>query len=231
MTSERGRLRTAWDEFVGPEATAVENTMTLGTGLAGLVVAPSLTAAARALPLGEALLLRTPRRGPVGRSGGEQHAGLRPLVRAARTDRRRPPALRRRPPASAAGRRARPPRTGGRVPGLVWAAGHYGYLMLATALVRRARRSAAAGGGGADAGRDRARPGARTGRGGTVVRAGLLRQAAARPRRSRTLVVAGPVRSVPSAPVRVGTRTQADVAVGGSRAGSQPSSSTARSKA
>src|SRR5918993_3633965 len=58
MASERGRLRTEWDEFVGPEATAFENTLTLGAGLAGLVVAPSLAAAARALPVGEALLLR-----------------------------------------------------------------------------------------------------------------------------------------------------------------------------
>src|ERR671912_638803 len=51
-------LRTAWGEFVGPEATAAENGLMLSSGLAGLAVAPFLTAAARALPLGEALLLR-----------------------------------------------------------------------------------------------------------------------------------------------------------------------------
>src|SRR5918993_2947062 len=148
MASERGRLRTEWDEFVGPEATAVENTLTLGAGLAGLVVAPSLAAAARALPLGEAVLLRI--------LAGDLWGGVvanntlacaRWYERPGQTDadHLRFAAAHLHPLLVAALDRRQP---GARVPGLVWAAGHYGYLMLATALVRRAarrRRLAAAG--------------------------------------------------------------------------------------
>ena len=113
-------------EFVGPEATAAENTLTLSSGLAGLIVAPSLTAAARALPLGEAALLRrrTLRARPVGVASG-------------RTTDACPCTLQPRAPASRSVHRLDRRTPGARVPGLVWAGSHYGYLMLATALVRR----------------------------------------------------------------------------------------------
>jgi hypothetical protein len=139
VTSDRSRLRTAWDEFVGPEATAVDNSLTLGAGLAGLVVAPSLTPAARALPRGEAVLLRILAADLWGgvvanntracarwyeRSGQtDAHhlrfaaAHLHPLLVAV-LDRRAPGA---------------PVRRG------VAAVARYGYLMLATVVIRRAR--------------------------------------------------------------------------------------------
>ena len=139
MRSGRGRLRTAWDEFVGPEATITENALTLGTGVAGLLVAPSLAPAAQRLPRGEALLLRvlaadlwggvvannTPACTRWYERPGQTDADhlrfaaahLHPLLVTV-LDRRTP---------------------GARVPGPIWAGSHYGYLMLATALIRRAR--------------------------------------------------------------------------------------------
>lgn len=147
VTPDRSRLRTAWDEFVGPEATPLDNTLTLGTGLAGLVLAPSLTRAARALPRGEAALLQVLAADLWGgvvanntracarwyeRPGqtDADHlrfatAHLHPLL-VAFLDRRTP---------------------GARGPGGVGAVARYGYLLLATVLIRRAsgdrRRSAA----------------------------------------------------------------------------------------
>jgi hypothetical protein len=138
MTSDRSRLRTAWDEFVGPEATAVENTLTLGTGLAGLVVAPSLSAAARTLPRGEALLLRL-LAGDLwgGAVANNTLACARWYERPGQTDddHLRFGAAHLHPLLVAALDRRDP---GGRVPGPVWAVGHYGYLMLATVLIRHA---------------------------------------------------------------------------------------------
>ncbi|WP_432546606.1 hypothetical protein [Kineococcus sp. SYSU DK004] len=49
--SARGRLRAAWDDVVGPGASARENTGTLTAGLAGALLAPRL-AAPRAVPAG-----------------------------------------------------------------------------------------------------------------------------------------------------------------------------------
>jgi hypothetical protein len=139
MTSDRSRLRTAWDEFVGPEATAVDNSLTLGTGLAGLVVAPSLTAAARALPRGEALLLRVLAADLWGGVvANNTLACARWYERPGQTDADHLRfAAAHLHPLLVVGldRRA----STGRVPGLVWAGVHYGYLMLATILVRQAR--------------------------------------------------------------------------------------------
>ena len=138
MTSERGRLRTEWDEFVGPEATAVENTLTLGTGLAGLVVAPSLTAAARALPVGEALLLRLLAADLWGGVvANNTLACARWYERPGQTDadHLRFAAAHLHPLLVAVLDRRAP---GARGPGGVRAVARYGYLLLATALVRRA---------------------------------------------------------------------------------------------
>src|SRR5918997_6633377 len=115
------------------------------------------------------------------------------MVRATGADRRRPPALRRGAPASLAGDRPGPPyaeRAGARAdlggqPLRLLDAGH-------GPDPARSRPPPAGDGRGADAGRDRARPGARTSRGGAVVRAGLLRQTAARPRRRRALAATVP---------------------------------------
>jgi hypothetical protein len=137
MTTERGRLRTAWDEFVGPEATPVENAVTLGTGLAGLVVAPALTAAARALPLGESLLLRILAADLWGGViANNTRACARWYERPGQTDADHLRfAAAHLHPLLVAGLDRRAP--GARAPGLVWAVSHYGYLMLATALIRR----------------------------------------------------------------------------------------------
>jgi len=141
------RLRVAWGEFVGPEATATDNTLILGSGLVGLLSAPSLTVSARSLPRAEALLLRVLAAdlwgGAVANNtracaqwyerpgqGDADHlwfaaAHLHPML-VARLDRRHP---------------------GLRRLGWAWAVSHYGYLMLATAVLRRLdgnRRRAAA---------------------------------------------------------------------------------------
>ena len=141
------RLRVAWGEFVGPEASATENTLTLGCGLLGLLIAPSLTASASSLPPVESLLLRVLAAdlwgGAVANNtracaqwyerpgqGDAEHlrfaaAHLHPVL-VAWLDRRHPGLSR---------------------PGRAWAVSHYGYLMLATAVLRRLngnRRRAAA---------------------------------------------------------------------------------------
>jgi hypothetical protein len=132
-------MRTAWGEFVGPEATAVENTLTLGAGLAGLLVAPSLTTAARALPHGEDLLLRALAADLWGGVvANNTRACVRWYERPGQTDadHLRFAAAHLHPLLVAVlARRERPLR----VSGLTWAGSHYGYLMLATALIRRAR--------------------------------------------------------------------------------------------
>ena len=138
MTSDRGRLRTAWDEFVGPEATAADNASILGSGLAGLVVAPALTPAARALPLGEAVLLRILAADLWGGVvANNTRACARWYERPGQTDadHLRFAAVHLHPLLVAVLDRRAP---GARVPGGVWAVGCYGYLMLATALIRRA---------------------------------------------------------------------------------------------
>ncbi|HZA71719.1 MAG TPA: hypothetical protein VE476_02295 [Propionibacteriaceae bacterium] len=130
-------LRTAWGEFVGPEATAAENGLMLSSGLAGLAVAPFLTAAARALPLGEALLLRI-LAGDLwgGVVANNTRACARWYERPGQTDADHLRfAAAHLHPLLVAGLDRRAP--GARVPGLLWAGSHYGYLMLATALVRR----------------------------------------------------------------------------------------------
>jgi len=215
MTSDRGRLRTAWDELVGPEATAVDNTLTLGTGLAGLIVAPSLTPAAQALPLGEAGLLRILAADLWGGVvANNTRACARWYERPGQTDadHLRFAAAHLHPVLVALLDRRAP---GARVPGAVWALSHYGYLMLATALIRRARgrrrRVAAAALTLGGIGLDRVLgPAAVAPWFGPVYYAKLLLGHAG--------AALWPVQPAGSTPR-------------GSRAGSQPSSSTARSKA
>jgi hypothetical protein len=139
VTSGGARLRTAWGEFVGPEATAAENTLTLGAGLSGLLVTPSLTSAARALPNAEALLLRVLAADLWGGVvANNTRACARWYERPGQTDadHLRFAAAHLHPALMAVLDRRQ---AGPRVPGLIWAASHYGYLMAATALIRRTR--------------------------------------------------------------------------------------------
>jgi hypothetical protein len=148
VTSAPSRLRTAWDEFVGPEATPLDNTLTLGTGLAGLVLAPSLSRAARALPGGEAALLRVLAADLWGGVvANNTRACARWYERPGQTDadHLRFAAAHLHPLLVAFLDRRTP---GARVPGGGGAVARYGYLLLATVLIRRAsgdrRRLAAA---------------------------------------------------------------------------------------
>jgi hypothetical protein len=215
VTSDRSRLRTAWDEFVGPEATAVDNTLTLGAGLAGLVVAPALTPAARALPRGEAVLLRILAADLWGGVvANNTRACARWYERPGQTDadHLRFAAAHLHPLLVAVLDRRAP---GARGPGGVGAVARYGYLLLATTLIRRARgrrrRLAAValtlGGIGLDSGLG---PAAVAPWFGPVYYAKLLLGHA-----GAALWPVQPAGSMPR----------------GSRAGSQASSSTARSKA
>ena len=139
MTAERSRLRTGWDEFVGPEATVVDNTLTLGAGLAGLVVAPALTPAARALPRGEAVLLRILAADLWGGVvANNTRACARWYERPGQTDadHLRFAAAHLHPVLVAVLDRRAP---GAHGPAGLGAVARYGYLLLATTLIRRAR--------------------------------------------------------------------------------------------
>jgi hypothetical protein len=131
------RVRKAWGEFVGPEASATENTLTLGAGLVGLLTAPSLTASARSLPLTEALLLRAL---AADLWGGAVANNTRACARwYERPGQRDADHLRfaaaHLHPVLVAWLDRRDPRL--RRPGWAWGLSHYGYLMLATAILRR----------------------------------------------------------------------------------------------
>jgi hypothetical protein len=52
------RLRKEWNEFVGPEATATDNTITMTLGLLGAIAAPNATSARRRTAMVDNLLLR-----------------------------------------------------------------------------------------------------------------------------------------------------------------------------
>jgi hypothetical protein len=215
VTTDRSRLRTAWDEFVGPEATALDNTLTLGAGLAGLVFAPTLTPAARALPWGEAALLRVLAADLWGGVvANNTRACARWYERPGQTDadHLRFAAAHLHPLLVAVLDRRAPE---GRTPRGAAAVARYGYLLLATVLIRRARgrrRQVAAvaltlAGIGLDAGLGRAAVAPWF---GPVYYAKLLLGHAG--------TALWPVQPAGSTPR-------------GSRAGSQASSSTARSKA
>ena len=138
MTSDRSRLRTAWDEFVGPEATPLDNTLTLGTGLVGLVLAPSLSRAARALSRAEAALLRVLAADLWGGVvANNTRACARWYERPGQTDadHLRFAAAHLHPLLIAFLSRRTP---GARVAGGVGAVARYSYLLLATVLIRRA---------------------------------------------------------------------------------------------
>jgi hypothetical protein len=215
MGSDRGRLRTAWDEFVGPEATAVDNTLTLGAGVAGLVIAPAVTPASRALPLTEALLLRLLAADLWGGVvANNTRACARWYERPGQTDadHLRFAAVHLHPLLVAVLDRRAP---GARVPGGFWAVSYYGYLMLATALIRRA------------SGRRRRLAAATLTLGGILLDRTLGRAAVA--------PWFGPVYYAKLLLGHAGAALWPDQLGGsmprGSRAGSQSSSSTARSKA
>lgn len=131
------RLRTEWGEFVGPETTPAESAAILGLGAAGGVLAPALSrcenpAAARAvLRIGAADLWG-------GALANNTRGCARWYERPGQTDadHLRFAACHLHPAAVALLDRGRPRR----VPGWVWAGAHYGYLIGATVLIRRAPR-------------------------------------------------------------------------------------------
>jgi hypothetical protein len=218
VTSDWSRLRTAWDEFVGPEATAVDNTLTLGAGMAGLAVAPSLTGAARALPRGEAMLLRVLAADLWGGVvANNTRACARWYERPGQTDadHLRFAAAHLHPVLVAILDR-RAPR--GRLPAGVGAVARYGYLLLATVVIRRARG-------------DRRRLAAVALTLGGIVLDRALGPAATAPWFGPAYYAKLLLGHAGAALWPPDTFTYTDVAEGGSRAGSQSSSSRARSKA
>lgn len=146
MGLRRTSLRRFWDEFVGPEATTVNNVVAVGAGLLGALVAPvvaarvegrggrqmatkvdRLVAGALALDLWGGVYVNSTR------------ACARWYERPGQTDadHLRFAVLHVHPAAVAWLDRG----TGSRVPGPLWAGCHYGYLQVSTMLIRGNPRS------------------------------------------------------------------------------------------
>lgn len=130
------RVRTAWDNFVGPEATTLDNTVTLGLAAFGAVAAPAVTCTGRPVPAGQRLLLRLLATDLWGGAWVNNTAACaqwyeRPSQSEA--DHMTFAALHVHPAAIAWMDRNRPRR----VHPVVWAGAHYGYLMASTAVIRR----------------------------------------------------------------------------------------------
>lgn len=120
------RLRTEWDEFVGPEATATDNTITLALGILGAITAPNLMLRVMAADLWG------------GAWANNTKACARWYERPAQTDgdHLRFAALHAHPALLAWMDRAEPRR----VRAWAWASAHYGYLMASTLAIRRSPR-------------------------------------------------------------------------------------------
>ncbi|GAA1712724.1 hypothetical protein GCM10009809_06060 [Isoptericola hypogeus] len=139
MSGALAGLRRAWGEFVGPEATPVNHVLTAATTLAGAVAAP-VVASRRGADTGRAVaacLLAVDLAGGV--YVNNTRACARWYERPGQGDAAhlKFAALHVHPAAvawldSGAVRSARR-----RVPGPVWAAAHYGYLMASTVMIRR----------------------------------------------------------------------------------------------
>jgi hypothetical protein len=117
------RLRKEWDEFVGPEATATDNAITLALGVLGAVAAPNLIMRVMAADLWGGVWANNTK------------ACARWYERPGQTDadHLRFAALHVHPAVVAWMDRAEPRR----VPGWAWASAHYGYLMASTLVIRR----------------------------------------------------------------------------------------------
>jgi hypothetical protein len=117
------RLRRAWDEFVGPEATAVDNTIALSLGALGAVTAPTPI-----LRIGAADLWG-------GVWANNTRACARWYARPGQTDADylKFAAMHIHPFVLAWADRGQRRR----VPGWLWASAHYGYLMASTVAIRR----------------------------------------------------------------------------------------------
>ncbi|TCN54974.1 hypothetical protein EV641_104239 [Rhodococcus sp. SMB37] len=135
----RGRLRRAWDEFVGPEAGPVENTVTAGLSVLGAVAAPRLSRRSRDLSTVESLTLRAV---AVDLWGGAWVNNTRACTRwyerpaASDVDHLKFAVLHVHPFLFALWDRDEPHR----MPVWLWAGAHYGYMMAATVAIRTAPR-------------------------------------------------------------------------------------------
>ncbi|QNG19133.1 hypothetical protein SAMN05444695_110128 [Rhodococcus triatomae] len=136
MSGALARLRRAWDEFVGPEATPVNHVLTAATTVAGAVTAP-LVARRRGADRGRAAVacvLATDLAGGVYVNNTLACARWYERPGQGNTTHLAFAALHVHPAAVAwldVGAGAR------KVPGPAWAAAHYAYLMAATVVVRR----------------------------------------------------------------------------------------------
>lgn len=135
----RGRLRQAWDEFVGPEAGPVENTVTAGLSVLGAVEAPSLSRRSRDLTTAESLTLRAC---AIDLWGGAWVNNTRACARwyerpaASGADHLKFAALHVHPLLFASWDRDEPDR----MPMWLWAGAHYGYMLAATVAIRAVPR-------------------------------------------------------------------------------------------
>lgn len=135
------RVRTAWNNFVGPEATTLDNTVTLGLAALGAVTAPAATFTDRPVPTGHRLLLRLL---ATDLWGGAWVNNTAACARWYERDRYERPsrtetdhmmfAAMHVHPAVVAWMDRDQPRS---VHPVVWAGAHYGYLMASTAVIRR----------------------------------------------------------------------------------------------
>ncbi|MFZ0833611.1 MAG: hypothetical protein WAM92_11080 [Mycobacterium sp.] len=133
------RLRTAWSEFVGPEATAIDTAITVGLAVLGAVMAVTATRTSRRTSIGESLILRTLAFDLWGGAWvNNTKACVRWYERPDQTDADQVPfaAMHLHPPVLAWLDRGQPRR----VPAGVWAGAHHGYLMASTLAIRHTSR-------------------------------------------------------------------------------------------
>lgn len=131
------RIRMSWNNFVGPEATALDNTVTLALAALGAAAAPSVTCTDRPLTTGQRLILRLLATDLWGGAWvNNTRACARWYERPGQTeaDHMAFAAMHIHPAVVAwMDREDRPHR----VHPAMWAGAHYGYLMAATYLIRR----------------------------------------------------------------------------------------------
>ncbi|NLE81722.1 MAG: hypothetical protein GX610_19510 [Rhodococcus sp.] len=131
------RIRTSWNNFVGPDATVLDNTVTLTLAALGAAAAPSVTHAAGPLPSGQRVVLRLLATDLWGGAwANNTRACARWYERPGQTDSDHIAfaAMHVHPAVLAWMDRGYPPH---RVHPTVWAGAHYGYLMAATYSIRR----------------------------------------------------------------------------------------------
>lgn len=138
MKAEGTGLRRAWDEFVGPEATATDHAVTAGATLAGTVAAVMLARRRGAGPGAASVVAALAADLAGGAYVNNTRACARWYERSGQSDgdHLRFAAVHLHPGVVACLDRAAPPPPGGRA---AWALAHYGYLLAATSLLRRLR--------------------------------------------------------------------------------------------